>query len=225
MKNIKIAPSILAADFTKLGDEIRMMDKLGVDMFHFDVMDGHFVPNISFGALVLDAIKPLSKTPMDVHLMVSNPEQWIEPFAASGADYITIHAETTPHLDRALSLIREKGCKAGVSLTPQTHESCLDYLMDRVDMILVMTVNPGFGGQKFLHSQLEKITNIRKKIGNRPIRLQVDGGITPQTAPLAVKAGADVLVAGSALFGGDSTEKMRAFKDALSACANGITQC
>ncbi len=215
MNNIKIAPSILAADFTKLGEEIRLMYQLGVDMFHFDVMDGHFVPNISFGPLVLEAIKPLSKIPMDVHLMVSKPEQWIEPFAKAGADYITIHAETTPHLDRALSLIRDKGCKAGISLTPQTHESCLDYLMDRLDMILVMTVNPGFGGQKFLHSQLEKIERIRGKIKDRPISLQVDGGITPQTAPLAVKAGADVLVAGSALFGGDSAAKMHALKKAL----------
>ncbi len=215
MNKIKIAPSILAADFAKLGDEIHLMDQLGVDLFHFDVMDGHFVPNISFGTLVLKAIKPLSKVPMDVHLMVSNPEQWIKPFAAAGADYITIHAETSPHLDRTLALIRDQGCKAGISLTPQTHESCLDYLMDRVDLILVMTVNPGFGGQKFLHSQLEKIERIREKIKDRPVSLQVDGGITPQTAPLAVKAGANILVAGSALFGGDSAAKMQALKEAI----------
>lgn len=216
MTNIKIAPSILAADFTQLGAEIRQMDQLGIDMVHFDVMDGHFVPNISFGSMVLETIKPLSSTPMDVHLMVQRPEDWIVPFAKAGADYITIHAETSAHLDRALSQIREQGCKAGISLTPQTHEDCIDYLLDGLDMVLVMCVNPGFGGQKFLHSQLDKIRAIRQKIGDRDIELQVDGGITPQTAPLVVEAGANVLVAGSALFGGDSAAKMQALKASIS---------
>lgn len=199
---IRIAPSILSADFAKLGEEVAAITNAGADFIHVDVMDGHFVPNLTIGPAVVKAIRPHSALPFDVHLMIEPVEPFIESYAQAGADIITIHAEATNHLDRAVAQIKALGKKAGVSLCPATHESALTYVMDKVDLILVMSVNPGFGGQKFLHSQLPKIAAIREMItqSGREILLEVDGGITAQTAPLAIQAGADTLVAGSAVF-------------------------
>ncbi len=200
---IKISPSILSADFSKLGEEIKSIEKAGADYIHIDVMDGSFVPNITIGNEVVRSIRSSTALPFDVHLMINNPDNHVKAFADAGSDIITIHAEASIHLDRSLALIKSFGKKAGVSLVPSTHEDVLDYVLDKLDLILVMTVNPGFGGQKFLDSQLKKIENIRKKIekSGRKIDLEVDGGVNPQTAKLAVQAGADVLVAGSYIFG------------------------
>ncbi len=200
---IKISPSILSADFSKLGEEIKSLEKAGADYIHIDVMDGSFVPNITIGNEVVRSIRSSTALPFDVHLMINNPDNHVKAFADAGSDIITIHAEASIHLDRSLALIKSFGKKAGVSLVPSTHEDVLDYVLDKLDLILVMTVNPGFGGQKFLDSQLKKIENIRKKIekSGRKIDLEVDGGVNPQTAKLAVQAGADVLVAGSYIFG------------------------
>lgn len=202
MPDIVIAPSILSADFAKLGEEARAMTAAGADWIHLDVMDGHFVPNITFGPGVVAALRPHTNLPLDVHLMIAPVDPYIDAFADAGADVITIHAEGGAHVHRSLQAVRAKGKKAGVSLNPATDEGALRYLLDEVDLVLVMSVNPGFGGQSFIESQLDKIRALRDMIGRRPIRLEVDGGVTPLNAAQIVEAGADALVAGSAAFRG-----------------------
>jgi ribulose-phosphate 3-epimerase len=210
---VLIAPSILSADFSRLKDEVVALSQAGADLIHLDIMDGHFVPNLTFGPMVVKSLRGFTKLPFDVHLMVENPQDMISWFAKAGADIITIHAESTKHLDKLLAEIKSYGIKAGVSLNPSTPETVLEYVLDKIDIILVMSVNPGFGGQSFISSSVEKIAKIKSMIKGKDIKIEVDGGINPLTAAECVAAGADILVAGSAILNsGDYKKNIEALR-------------
>ncbi|MGI6707016.1 MAG: ribulose-phosphate 3-epimerase [Clostridia bacterium] len=207
---IKIAPSILSADFSILADEVASLEKAGADYIHVDIMDGHFVPNITFGPGVVKALKRKTSLPLDVHLMIENPDQYIDAFVEAGADILTVHVEAATHLQRTLNTIREKGVKAGISLNPATPVEYVDYVLDDIDMVLIMTVNPGFGGQKFIPSMIRKIQRVRDLVEGikHTIEIEVDGGITPDNVDAVIKAGANVIVAGSAVFQAPDRKKV-----------------